>query len=101
MTKKLITEHLMSYNNLDSTRVSTVVKELQNLLDQYGDTLVFETKKEPWDDYETTEIRVERLETDEEYNKRTLRETVEREQQKEYDLQLLAKLQAKYAGGNN
>lgn len=100
MTKKLITEHLMSYNNLDGTRVSTVVKELGNLLDQYGDTLVFETKQEPWDDYETTEIRIERLETDEEYNKRTLREKVEREQQKEYDLQLLAKLQAKYAEGN-
>lgn len=97
MTKKLITEHLMSYNNLDGKRVSTVVKELRNLLDQYGDTLVFETKQEPWDDYETTEIRIERLETDEEYNKRTLREKVEREQQKEYDLQLLAKLQAKYA----
>lgn len=100
MTKKLITEHLMSYNDIDSSRVSVVVEELQNLLDEYGDTLVFQTS-DPWEDYETTEIMIERLETDEEYNRRIERENIALQQQKEYDLQLLAKLQAKYAGGNN
>ena len=81
--------------------VSSVVKELQELLDKYGDNLVFEDEKLPYSDYTSTVIYIERLETDEEYAKRIERENVFAEQQKEYDLQLLAKLQAKYAGENN
>ncbi len=101
MTKKLVSEYLTSFESLEYRRVSSVVKELQELLDKYGDNLVFENIRDPWEDYETTHIYLERLETDEEYANRIQRENVLAEQQKEYDLQLLAKLQAKYAGGNN
>ena len=95
MTKNLINVHLLTiYIDLDGGRVKELADELNKLLDEHGDTLVFKQES----DYSSsfTSVTKERLETDEEYAIRMENEAEFKKFQKERELRLLAELKAKY-----
>jgi hypothetical protein len=96
MTKKVIKEYLQGFHyELDGERVSHIVSHLDDLLTMYGDTLVFEWERDYYGNVSTV-IMKERLETDEEYNMRSIAEVVKQDIVKERELKLLAELKAKY-----
>lgn len=96
MTKKLIKEYVCSlYIDLDGDRVKEVVDQLNKLLTEHEDTLVFE-KEKYYQGHPATQIMKERLETDEEYAERIEKEAEFDKFQKERDLRVLAELKAKY-----
>lgn len=95
MTKKLIKVQLHTmYIDLDGGRVKELADELNKLLDEHGDTLVFKQES----DYSSsfTSVTKERLATDEEYAIRMQNEAEFNKFQKEKELRLLAELKAKY-----
>ena len=93
--KKFITEYVAyGFTQLGGERVSDVVEYLQKLLAEHGDTLVFDTEYS-WGDNSSV-INKERLETDEEYEKRLAKEKANAELRKQNELKQLAALKAKY-----
>lgn len=80
--RRTITVILNTYIYIDYEKLSGLIPNLQNLYEQYKE---YDPYLEMYDDYDSTRVRLRgtRLETDDEYNKRT-------QEQKSYEQRRLA-----------
>ena len=77
--------------------VAELIKQLQEYIDQYGAANVdIERSTNPWENYDTYSIIVEREETDEEYEQRLSLEKASQEIRERREKQEFERLQAKY-----
>ena len=94
--KKKVSYCVDSYFDVDDRAVN-LIKQLQELVEEHGDSVYLEKERAQYDDYrEVVRVYVTRDETEEEYAERLRKEEVLSEVQKASDLAMLARLKAKY-----